>query len=115
MSERRGQEPMLDLARGDKAVSQHLAESLKVLRDRSEDKDFRRLIDDILNGQMPLRQAAFYSELFDRGIGEPLEEGLRHYDQLSEVERDRMAAEGDAEFARINAEIAETEAREHRR
>jgi hypothetical protein len=106
MADARNDEPMMDVARGDKAVSQFLRESLKALRDGSEDKDFRRLIDDVLNGQMSLREAAA-SDLFERGFAGPLHEGMRRYDQLPESERARLAAEGEAEFARLNQELEE--------
>jgi len=106
MPDPRDGEPMLDVARGDKAVSEHLRESLKNLRDDSDDKDFRRLIDDVLSGEMSLREAAM-TDLFDRGIAKPLEQTMRQLDQLSESERERLADEGEAEFRRRNTEIEE--------
>lgn len=110
MPNTRDDEPMLDVARGDKAVSEYLRESLKNMRDGSEDKDFRRLIEDVLRGEMSLRQAAMM-DLFECGIAKPLAETMRDYDQLSESERDRLADEGEAEFKRRNAEIEEEERR----
>ncbi|HEX6682313.1 MAG TPA: hypothetical protein VF062_05935 [Candidatus Limnocylindrales bacterium] len=104
----RDQEPMLDVARGNKAVSEHLRESLKNMRDDSGDKDFRRLIDDVLSGELSLREAAMM-DLFERGISESLDETVRQYEQLSESERDRLADEGEAELKRRNAEIEEQE------
>ena len=96
----------MDVARGDKAVSQYLRESLAALRDNSEDKDFRRLVDDVLAGKMSLREAAV-SDVFERSIMGPLQEGMRRYDQLPASEQARLAAEGEAEFARLNKDLAD--------
>lgn len=110
VADARAGEPMLDVARGDKAVSEHLRESLKAMRDDSEDKDFRRLIDDVLGGEMSLREAAM-TDLFDRTISRSLARTTRQFDGLSESELDRLAAEGTAEFKRRNAELEERERR----
>lgn len=101
-------QPMLDVARGDKAVSEHLRQSLKDMRDDSHDKDFRRLIDDVLSGELSLRDAA-RMEIFERGIAEPLEQTVRRYERLSESERDRLADQGEAELRERNAELEEQE------
>ncbi|MBO0880082.1 MAG: hypothetical protein J2P17_06935 [Mycobacterium sp.] len=102
--------PMLDVALGDRAVSQFLRSSLGTLRDGSDDKDFRRLVDDVLRGELSLREAAT-SDVFERGIVQPFEEGMRQYERLPEAERARRAAEGEAGFARANAEIEERDRR----
>ncbi len=101
-------EPMMDVARGDKAVSRHLRDSLKVLRDKSEDPDFRRQIDDILNGRVSLREAAF-TGTFERGIAAPFEAGMRRYQEFSEQEVDQMAAQGEQAFERLTEELEEEE------
>ena len=110
MPDARGEEPTLDVARGDRAVSEHLRESLKAMRDDSEDKDFRRLIDDVLKGELSLRQAAS-TDLFESAIRKSAERFIKEYDQLSESERERLGAEGEAEFALRNEEIREDEQR----
>ncbi|NUT38290.1 MAG: hypothetical protein HOV79_35035 [Hamadaea sp.] len=104
------EEPMMDVARGDKAVSKHLRASLEVLRDTSGDPDFRRQLDDVLAGHLSLREAAF-SGVFERGIQGPLETGMAWYESLPEDERERLAGEGEAEFARIAEEIQDQERR----
>lgn len=92
MADSRADEPMMDVARGDRAVNQYLRESLTVLRDNSQDKEFRRLVDDVLSGKTSLREAAF-TELFERAVGQPLQENLRHEQRLSEAEIEQLEAE----------------------
>jgi hypothetical protein len=99
---------MLDVARGDRAVNQYLRESLTVLRDNSQDKEFRRLADDVLSGKTSLREAAF-TEIFERAVGQPLQENMRHEEPLSEAEIERLAAAGEAEFAQLNEQLAAEE------
>lgn len=60
-------EPILDIARGDKAISEHLRRSLALLRERSDNEDFRRLADDILAGRAHLRDV-FTSPAFAAGL-----------------------------------------------
>lgn len=93
----------MDVARGDRAVSRHLRESLKVLRDKSEDQDFRRQIDDILAGRVSLREAAF-TGTFERGIAAPFEAGMRWFEELPEEEVQEMAAQGETAFDRLREE-----------
>jgi hypothetical protein len=99
---------MLDVARGDRAVNQYLRESLTVLRDNSQDKEFCRLADDVLSGKASLREAAF-TEIFERAVGQPLQENMRHEEPLSEAELQRLAAAGEAEFALLNEQLAAEE------
>jgi hypothetical protein len=87
-------EPMLDIARGDQRLSRHLRSSLELLRDRSDDDDFRRQLDDVLAGRQSLREAAF-TGTFERGLTPHFEAGLRHWEQLSEAEREALAREGE--------------------
>lgn len=111
MPEQEG-EAMMDVARGDRAVSRHLRDSLKLLRDKSEDQDFRRQIDDILAGRMSLREAAS-TGTFERGIAAPFEAGMQRFQELSEEEKDRMAAQGEEAFERLNEQIDEEERRRY--
>jgi hypothetical protein len=88
-------EPMLDVARGDQLLSRHLRRSIELLRDHTDDKDFRRQLDDVLAGRQSLREAAF-TGTFDRGLSPHFERGLREWERLSEAEHDRLAQEGEA-------------------
>jgi hypothetical protein len=100
-------EPTLDVAHGDKALSRHLNASLKVLRDRSDNDDFRRVVDDVLNGRASLRDV-YNTPAFAAGIEPGVRKFAERWDELSQEERDRLAQEGqqafDAENERINRE-----------
>lgn len=104
MPENREREPMLDIARGDRALSRHLRRSLEALRERTDDRDFRRQIDDILAGRVSLRNAAF-TGTFERGLTPHFKLGMQRWQEVSEEERERLAEEGRAAFDRLNAEI----------
>jgi hypothetical protein len=97
-------EPMLDIARGDAARSKFLRASLTKLRDASGDEQFRSLVDDILAGRKGLREAAT-SEVFNRGIAEKVDEGARRYRELSDEEKERLAAQGERQFAVLREQI----------
>lgn len=97
-------EPMLDIARGDAARSKFLRSSLTKLRDASGDEQFRSLVDDILAGRKSLREAAT-SEVFNRGIAEKVEEGARRYQELSDEEKEELAAQGERQFAALREQI----------
>ena len=100
-------EPTLDVAHGDKALSRHLNESLKLLRDRSDNDDFRRVVDDVLNGRASLRDV-YNTPAFAAGVEPGVRQFGERWDELSQEERDRLAQEGqralDAENERIARE-----------
>jgi hypothetical protein len=97
-------EPMLDVARGDQARSKFLRASLVKLRDTSGDEQFRSMVDDILSGRRSLREAAS-SEVFNRGIADKVDEGVRQYEALSDEEKEALAAQGEQQFAALRAQI----------
>lgn len=61
-------EPMMDVARGDPALSGELRDALALLRDGSDNDEFRTLVDDVLAGRCSLseasRTAAFNDAVF---------------------------------------------------
>jgi hypothetical protein len=97
------QEPMLDIARGDPARSRFLRAALTRLRDTSGDERFHTMVDDILAGRRSLRDAAT-SEVFNRGIADKVDEGARRYQELSEAEREALAAMGEQQFAELRGQ-----------
>lgn len=99
------QEPMIDVAGGDPALSRHLRNCLKVLRDRTDDPEFRELADDIMAGRRGLRDAVA-SPAFAQAVNPQVERFAQRYEQLSDVERERLAAEGERQFAEQREQIA---------
>jgi hypothetical protein len=63
-------EPMMDVARSDPELSQELREALALLRDGSDNDEFRTLVDDVLAGRCSLTEAsgtaAFSNVVFAR-------------------------------------------------
>jgi hypothetical protein len=76
-------EPMMDVACGDPELSEELRDALALLRDRSDNDDFRTLVDDVLAGRCSLfaasGTAAFNDVVFARIAQE--------FDELTEDER----------------------------
>ena len=99
-------EPILDVAGGDRAISQHLRRSLGLLRERSDNEDFKRLTDDILAGRANLRDV-FTSPAFAAGLNPFVESFAERYEQLSEAERAEMAEQGRAQLDAERARLAD--------
>jgi len=88
-----GKEPTLDVAHGDVALSRQLRDSLKVLQERSEDEQFRRLIDDVLSGRASLREVG-RTDTFAAGINDGVREFARRWNRLGDDERAELAEQG---------------------
>lgn len=98
-------EPIIDVAGGDPALSRHLRNCLTVLRDRTENPEFRKLADDILAGRQGLRQA-FTSPAFAQALNPHVEQFAQRYEQLSANEREQLATEGQRQFAEQRGQLA---------
>ena len=99
------EEPVLDVAQGDPALSRHLRNSLKLLRDRTEDRDFQRLADDVLAGRLSLREVAT-SPSFARVLNPEVERFAERYEALTDEERAELAAQGEQQLAEERERIA---------
>lgn len=100
------QEPMIDVAGGDPALSRHLRSCLKVLRDRTDNPGFRELADEIMSGRRSLREAVT-SPVFSQVLNSQVARFAHRYEQLSDDERERFAAEGERQFAEQREQIAQ--------
>lgn len=98
------QEPNLDIARGDAALSKHLKNSLGVLKDKVDDPEFKRLVDDITSGRRSLRDMV-NTPVFARALDPLVEQGAQTYRNLSEEEREELGAQGEEQFAQLREEI----------
>lgn len=101
---RPNREPMLDVAAGDPVLSRHLRNCLTVLRDRTDNPEFRELADDILAGRRSLREAAG-SPVFAQALNPQVEQFAQRYEQLGAIEREGLAAEGEQQFAQQREQI----------
>jgi len=84
------EEPTLDVAHGDAALSRVLRHALRLLRDRSGDERFHRLVDDVLSGRASLR-AVYGTATFAAGVDDGVREFARGWERLSDDERDELA------------------------
>ncbi|ADG98401.1 hypothetical protein Srot_1944 [Segniliparus rotundus DSM 44985] len=102
--------PLLDVARGDQAQSEVLRASLKILRDKSGNPEFKSLVDDVLAGRRSLRDVS-RNAVFNDSIAKDAAKGIAAYNDLSEEERQTLAAKGEAQLERIpSGEISAIEA-----
>ncbi|MFY1688379.1 hypothetical protein [Plantactinospora sp. WMMB782] len=98
------EEPMLDVAGGDPALSRHLRDSLKVLGERTDDPEFRRLVADVLAGRRGLREAAG-SPVFAAAVDARVDQFIERWAEIPEEERAELAAQGEREFAALRERL----------
>lgn len=86
------EEPLLPSLAGNRAMDVALRDSLRILREQADDPDVRRRIDAVLDGRAALRDLA-RDRQFSALVTPLAERGWDQYEQLSEEERERLAAE----------------------
>lgn len=98
-------EPMTDVACGVPELSAELRDALALLRDRSEDAEFRTLVDDVLAGRCSLLDASG-TKAFGEMVFAPM---AREFDerlgQMTEDERRALAAQHRSDSATRCAEL----------
>lgn len=98
-------EPLLDIARGDAARSRQLRSSLNVLRERTDNPQFRKLLDDVLAGRTGLRDAA-RTPLFAQVVTPHVQQAVERLREMPEEEKQRRAAQAKAQLDRFRQEAA---------
>ncbi|WP_328477660.1 hypothetical protein OHA21_25065 [Actinoplanes sp. NBC_00393] len=83
----------LDVARGDVALSDHLRQALRVLQDRSDNEDFKRLVDEVLSGHKSLRDV-YDSQAFAAGLDDGVRRFRQRWERLTDEERTDLAEQG---------------------
>jgi hypothetical protein len=100
-------EPTMAVAHGDPALARHLRTSLETLRDRSDNDDFRRLVNDVLHGRADVRDV-YATPAFAAGINPGTQQFAERWDQLSREEQEQLVEQGrrqlDEERKRIRRE-----------
>lgn len=97
------QEPMMDVARGDVGLSRHLKNSLLVIRDKTDDEEFKKLADDVIAGKQSLREAS-QSDSFSRVLDSQVEKASTEIASMSDEEREELARTGDQQLAALSEE-----------
>lgn len=100
------EEPMIDIARGDPTRSRQLRAALETLRDRSDNREFRRLVDDVLAGRRGLRDVA-RTQAFDSVVTPLAQEFGRRYEEMSEEDREQLSRQGTEGYERLSRQIKE--------
>ncbi|MHA6803486.1 hypothetical protein [Salinifilum ghardaiensis] len=94
------QEPMMDVARGDVGLSRHLRNSLRTIRDKTDDEEFKKLADDIIAGKRSLREAS-RSDVFSRVLNPQVEKASAEIESMSDEEREELARTGEQQLAAL--------------
>lgn len=94
---------MLDIARGDAALSQHLKNSLHLLSRKVADPEFKALVRDVVSGRRSLRDT-FTSPAFSRALDPLLDQAVERYRNLPEEERHELARTGEQQFEQLRRE-----------
>lgn len=90
-------EPMLDVARGDIAVSRQVSAALRVIAANSRDDALKNQIGEILAGRGSVRDLAG-AESFSRVLDGVLPTAMSKLAELPEAERERLAEQGRTEL-----------------
>ncbi|WP_336085287.1 hypothetical protein [Nocardia sp. SSK8] len=98
------QEPILDVARGDAAVSRQVGDALRTIARGTGDPALRRQISDILAGRSSARDLA-NGDAFNRLLDAAVPDALAKYHAMSDEERAREVEQGRAELERTRREL----------
>lgn len=102
------QDHTLDIAHGDAALSKHLKNSLGLLKDKVDDPEFKRMVDDITAGRRSLRDVVD-TPVFARALDPLVERGAETYRNLSDEEKEELGRQGEDEFEQLREEIQSSE------
>ncbi|MEV0852732.1 hypothetical protein [Nocardia fluminea] len=96
-------EPIHDLARGDIGVSRQLSRALRVLMDTATDPQLKNQLRGILAGTGSARDL-LHSEGFNQVLDRTMPDAMRHFAEMSDEERQRLAEQGEADLARLRVQ-----------
>jgi hypothetical protein len=99
------QEHPTDVACGDPAMTPELHDALTLLRDRSDDSEFRALVDEVLSGQCSLYDAAGTPAFAEAVFGRVVQEFNERFAGMTEAEKQAIAAEGGMDSAALCADL----------
>ncbi|WP_433660512.1 hypothetical protein ACQPW1_47620 [Nocardia sp. CA-128927] len=99
-------EPILDVARGDAAVSRQLSDTLRLLAANTTDPALKDQIGAVLSGKLGVRDFA-RTDAFTTTLDRVVPAALEQYSAMSEEQRHRLAEEGEAELERYRAQLAQ--------
>lgn len=93
-------EVVFDVAGGDLGVSRGLRRSLEILKSATPDPEVRRRLEDVLAGRASMREFGL-SDAFAKLLDGVPKHAFEQAASMSEEERSRLAAQGEAELERL--------------
>ncbi|WP_410871711.1 hypothetical protein [Nocardia sp. A7] len=99
-------EPLHDLARGDVAVSRQLSIALRTIMNGTADPVLKNQIQSILEGRGSAREL-MHSDAFNLILDQTVPAAMQQFADMSEEERQRLAAQGEAQLAQLRNQPAE--------
>nr|WP_218862740.1 hypothetical protein [Actinopolyspora biskrensis] len=103
----------MDVAHGDRAVSEHLKNSLRLLREKTDDNDFKEMVDDIVAGRSSLREAVS-SPTFEQVLNPFVEQAAEKFENMSEEEWRQLEETGTQQFAEFREQLSRNGGGTHR-
>ncbi|WP_446223849.1 hypothetical protein ACTWPB_00815 [Nocardia sp. IBHARD005] len=99
-------EPLHDLARGDVAVSRQLSIALRTIMNGTADPGLKNQIRAILEGRSSARDL-MHSDAFNLILDQTLPAAMQQFADMPEEERQRLAAQGEAQLEQLRNQPAE--------
>ncbi|MEV0356417.1 hypothetical protein AB0H71_10175 [Nocardia sp. NPDC050697] len=96
-------EPIHDLARGDKGSSRQLSRALRVLMENTPDARLKNQLREVLDGKASAR-ALLRNAAFEQVLDRTLPAAMQRFAEMPAAERQRLAEQGAAEAARLRSE-----------
>ncbi|MBF6082880.1 hypothetical protein IU485_16060 [Nocardia cyriacigeorgica] len=100
------QEPILDVAGGDPAVSRQLSDALRAIAANTTDPAVKDQISAVLEGKLAVRDFV-RAEAFNQTLDRVMPAALEEFESMPEDQRQRLAEQGEAELERYRAELRE--------
>ncbi|NKY55879.1 hypothetical protein [Nocardia flavorosea] len=97
------EQPILDVAHGDKALSQQATRALRILAQHSSDPDLKNQISDIASGRSSAREL-MNNPAFNHILDNVAPAAIRWAAETPAAERERLAEQGQADLDRLSME-----------
>ncbi|SDP94508.1 hypothetical protein SAMN04487905_11628 [Actinopolyspora xinjiangensis] len=95
----------MDVARGDVGLSRHLRNSLRIIRDKTNDSEFKEMADEVIAGKRSLREAS-QSDLFSRVLDSQVEKASMEISSMDSEELDRLARAGENQLSELGKDLS---------
>jgi hypothetical protein len=97
-------QPMIDIARGDVHTSRRIRNNLEILQEKSREPEFQRLIQDVLDGRRPLREA-MRNPVFDAEMTPHIDTFNEKWEEVMSEDQEVVGEQEVREFKRLQGEV----------